>query len=263
MNKQIIGSATLYQGDCAAVLDAISAPADLVITSPPYDNQRTYEAGPINWPGLMKSWVNALACAPDVQLLVNLGLIHRDGELVEYWRPWVDYMRLIGWRFFAQYVWDQGDGLPGNWSGRLAPSHEFVFHFNHQPVQPTKWIKTTGRTKRPSDHGLTKKDGTTSRISSPDKCGQPYKIADSVIRVYREMKRDYSHPARFPVMLPEYILSSFPGQIVLDPFMGSGTTGVACANLGREFIGIELEPKYFDIACERIEAAQAQMRMFA
>lgn len=49
---------------------------------------------------------------------------------------------------------------------------------------------------------------------------------------------------------------------ILDPFMGSGTTGVACMNLGRKFIGIEIEPKYFDIACERIENAQRQQRMF-
>jgi DNA modification methylase len=50
---------------------------------------------------------------------------------------------------------------------------------------------------------------------------------------------------------------------VLDPFMGSGTTGVACMNLGRKFIGIEIEPKYFNIACERIENAQRQERLFA
>jgi DNA modification methylase len=50
---------------------------------------------------------------------------------------------------------------------------------------------------------------------------------------------------------------------ILDPFMGSGTTGVACANLGRKFIGIEIERKYFDIACERIAAAYAQGRLFA
>jgi site-specific DNA-methyltransferase (adenine-specific) len=53
------------------------------------------------------------------------------------------------------------------------------------------------------------------------------------------------------------------GEIVLDPFMGSGTIGVACANLGRQFIGIEIEKKYFDIACERIDAAYAQGRLFA
>ena len=51
--------------------------------------------------------------------------------------------------------------------------------------------------------------------------------------------------------------------VILDPFMGSGTTGVACANLGRKFIGIEIEPKYFEIACERIDNAYRQKRMFA
>jgi site-specific DNA-methyltransferase (adenine-specific) len=49
---------------------------------------------------------------------------------------------------------------------------------------------------------------------------------------------------------------------VCDPFMGSGTTGVACARLGRRFIGIEIEPKYFDIACRRIEEAQRQADLF-
>ena len=52
------------------------------------------------------------------------------------------------------------------------------------------------------------------------------------------------------------------GMTILDPFMGSGTTGVACANLGRKFIGIEIEPKYFDIACKRIEIAYQQPRLF-
>lgn len=56
---------------------------------------------------------------------------------------------------------------------------------------------------------------------------------------------------------------SAPGETVLDPFMGSGTAGVSCAQMGRKFIGIEIEPKYFDIACERIENAQRQARMFA
>ena len=58
-------------------------------------------------------------------------------------------------------------------------------------------------------------------------------------------------------------LFSNPGATVADPFMGSGTTGVACAQLGRKFIGIEIERKYFDIACERIDNAYRQQRMFA
>jgi site-specific DNA-methyltransferase (adenine-specific) len=55
---------------------------------------------------------------------------------------------------------------------------------------------------------------------------------------------------------------SLRGMTVLDPFMGSGTTGVACAKLERRFVGIELEPRYFDIACRRIEAAYRQPDMF-
>ena len=69
------------------------------------------------------------------------------------------------------------------------------------------------------------------------------------------------HPTQKPIVLMEWCLSYVEGAI-LDPFMGSGTTGVACANLGRKFIGIEIDEKYFDIACERIEAAQAQGRLF-
>jgi len=69
------------------------------------------------------------------------------------------------------------------------------------------------------------------------------------------------HPTEKPVSLMSEVVSWTRGT-VLDPFMGSGTTGVACANLGRKFIGIEKEPKYFEIACERIDAAYAQGRLF-
>ena len=56
--------------------------------------------------------------------------------------------------------------------------------------------------------------------------------------------------------------ASLPTETVLDPFMGSGTTGIACVKMGRKFIGIEIEPKYFDIACKRIEDAYRQGDMF-
>jgi DNA modification methylase len=80
----------------------------------------------------------------------------------------------------------------------------------------------------------------------------------------RAAKETGSHPHTKPVDLIEQLVAPLdPTSLaILDPFMGSGTTGVACANLGRKFIGIEIEPKYFDIACERIEAAYAQGRLF-
>ncbi len=66
------------------------------------------------------------------------------------------------------------------------------------------------------------------------------------------------HPTQKPIALMEWCLSFTDARTVLDPFMGSGTTGVACVQLGRKFIGIEIDHKYFDIACERIENAQRQ-----
>ncbi len=70
------------------------------------------------------------------------------------------------------------------------------------------------------------------------------------------------HPTQKPPQLIAWCVAMTGGD-VLDPFMGSGTTGVACVNLGRKFIGIEIEPKYFDIACRRIEEAYRQPRLFA
>lgn len=72
------------------------------------------------------------------------------------------------------------------------------------------------------------------------------------------------HPTQKPVGVMEWCLQQLPSDSkeILDPFMGSGTTGVACAKLGRKFIGIELEEKYFDIACKRIEEAYKQPDLF-
>lgn len=72
-----------------------------------------------------------------------------------------------------------------------------------------------------------------------------------------------THPTQKPVELIKWCIEFFPdADTILDPFMGSGTTGVACVKLGRKFIGIEIEPKYFDIACRRIEQAYAQPDLF-
>jgi DNA modification methylase len=82
----------------------------------------------------------------------------------------------------------------------------------------------------------------------------------AIANAYRE---DVGHPSPKPVAAMEWALDIVPkARSIVDPFMGSGTTGVACAKLGRKFIGIEIEPKYFDIACRRIESAYKQPDMF-
>ena len=76
-------------------------------------------------------------------------------------------------------------------------------------------------------------------------------------------RHDSGHPSEKPLRLMEWTLQTVKANgVVLDPFMGSGTTGVACARMGKRFTGIEREPQYFDIACERIENAYRQATMF-
>ena len=85
-------------------------------------------------------------------------------------------------------------------------------------------------------------------------------------KMHRQSVLSYSkeHPTQKPVELMEWCIShAKEASTVADPFMGSGTTGVACANMGKTFYGIEREEKYFDIACKRIEQAYAQQRLFA
>ena len=89
---------------------------------------------------------------------------------------------------------------------------------------------------------------------------------DAVARIFRlrpmNMDGGKQHPTQKPESLMRWCVQKTSG-IILDPFMGSGTTGVAAIQLGRKFIGIEREPRYFDIACERISRAQAQGTLFA
>mgnify|MGYP001371850138 CR=1 FL=1 len=86
---------------------------------------------------------------------------------------------------------------------------------------------------------------------------------DNVVRVFDAPRSepDRIHPTQKPVALMAWCVRKTTGTI-LDPFMGSGTTGVACVNLGRRFIGIEIDSEYFDIACRRIEQAYRQGDMF-
>jgi len=152
--------------DAAAVARVMGEErAALLFTSPPYGNQRAYTTGGVtDWDALMQGVFQHLDAAmrPDGQVLVNLGLIHRDSEWIPYWSGWLDWMRARGWRRFGLYTWDQGPGLPGDWNGRLAPAFEFVFHFNRQSRQankivPCKWAGTPNK-----GSGLRAADGTIS-----------------------------------------------------------------------------------------------------
>jgi DNA modification methylase len=263
--KEIIGDCTLYLGDCRDVAPELVDVCH-VVTSPPYGQQRDYGQKISDWRALVSDCLTSIPYSPVSQVLVNLGLIHRDGRVIRYWDSLIEDMEASGLRLFGWYVWDQLSGMAGDWNGRLAPSFEFVFHFNANAVAVNK-TKTTkgGKIHGP---GLVSKSGLAAAKKTHDGASvQPFKIPDSVIRTARETQggiAESQHPARFPVSFARELIEPFslPSETILDPFMGVASTGVACVKLGRKFIGIEIDEGYFNIACERIRKAYAQPDMF-
>lgn len=237
--------------------------ANLCFTSPPYGNQREYTTGGVHdWDVLMRSVFAQLPMATDGQVLVNLGLIHRDNEVIPYWDGWIDWMRTQGWRRFAWYVWDQGPGMPGDWNGRLAPAFELVFHFNRKARKPHKIVpcKFAGQDTHLRNDGtssaMRKHDGQVGDWSHAGQVTQDHRIPDSVIRLMRHkgsIGEGIDHPAVFPVALPEYLMRAYtdPGDLCYEPFSGSGTSLLAAERSGRRCYAVETAPGYVDVALTR------------
>ena len=239
--------------------------ATLLFTSPPYANQRSYTTGGVSdWDSLMQGVFGASMTVLDeaAQVLVNLGLVHREGSVIQYWNDWLSWMPAQGWRFFGWYVWDQMAPVPGDWAGRLGPRHEFIFHFNRKARKPNKTVpcKHAGSYQHLRGDGsggdLRNPDGTLGDWCHAHKPTQEYRVPDSVIPVMRQrgaIGKDIDHPAVFPVALPEFAMQSYTdvGDIVLEPFSGSGTSIIAAEQAGRRMRAVELAPAYVDVAVKR------------
>lgn len=235
-----------------------SAIATFVFTSPPYAQQRDYGAAKEkvgDWDALMQGVFAAAPVSANAQLLVNLGLVHRDGEWLPYWVGWIDWMRAQGWRRFGWYVWDQCPGLPGDWNGRPAPSHEFVFHFNREARKLHKTIESKHAGTTLGGGGLRSADGKVHAKTGAGNAIQSHRIPDSVFRVMRHKGaiQGGTHPAVFPVALVEDVLAAFtdPDELVFEPFCGSGTQVIAAEKMGRRCFGMEIDPAYVDVVCRR------------
>ena len=240
--------------DVALLLDGQRI--ERVFTSPPYDQQRTYEGGMApDWLALMDSVFSVLTPRLETaaQLFVNLGLVHRNGRVVRYWDGWLEACDRLGLPLFGWYVWDKLDGMPGDWNGRLAPAHEWVFHLTSAPERPSKTVPTKHAGKQVGS-GQRKPDGSLKAFTGAGDPIQPFKIMDSVIRLSPAKGGVKGHPAPFPVGLPEQFIEAYGGGMWFDPFTGSGTTIIAAERQGRTCYAMEIEPKYVQVCIDRWEA---------
>jgi|SRR5690625_2734748 len=230
--EEVIGDCRLILGDCLEVLPTLG-PVDAVVTDPPYG------IGIASWDhALLLDWFGEA-----LSHLGGCGAAYVFGDsltLSRFQTYWED--RGVNWS--ARIVWTYEDG-PRNSKAWTSKHEDCLFYAgpDHKLVTP----------KEPSIH----KDprwGDDRLVGDVWKCPR-------VLGNYSERS---GHKTQKPLALMELPIraSTKDGQTILDPFMGSGTTGVACVNLGRKFIGIEIDETYFDIACRRIEEAYRQPRLF-
>ena len=219
-----IGDATLYHGDCMDVMPTLQG-VDAVVTDPPYGiGYKPRKLGK-NEKRAGKTRYEGEAMTGDDKPYDPTPLLEYENLILWGGNHYANALPPAG----AWFVWDKR-GDPKFYGKTTFSDCELAWTTAGNAARMYKQIW----------NGIV-------REGEPARAGQ-----------------GRQHPTQKPIRLMEWCLTHFPdSETVLDPYMGSGTTGVACANLGRKFIGIEIERKYFDIACERIDAAYAQGRLFA
>jgi len=280
----MIGKHRLVCGDCrdhATVLRLFDGKqANLAITSPPYATQREYDPAsgfkPVP-PDEYSDWYRDTAAniaailIADGSYFLNIKEHADDGERSLYVKDLViAHRRQWGWRFVDEFCWRKTDnGVPGGWGNRFKNAWEPVFHFCRQPdikfrpkavghvsedcfdYSPNNPQSTSGsgllgtgaRGSAAGEPGAADEDGRFTGIARPS----------NVVEVKSESGQG-SHSAPFPRALVEFFVKAFSdaGDIVFDPFLGSGTTMAAAHVLGRTGYGLEISPAYCDVILRRM-----------
>jgi DNA modification methylase len=230
MRVERIGNATLYLGDCLSVLPTLGQ-VDAVITDPPY--------------GIAPNGKRRLHA-------YKTGLGRVGGN------------RAATATMYEETPWDEEPFNAEQWAAITAISeHQIVFgwrYFSEVTGKPGSVLAWDKKCKNGWDDDFSDYELAYFSKTAPDRMFRQQWMG--MLKQSRETTRE--HPTQKPLELMEWCVSQVPdASLILDPFMGSGTTGVATLALGKRFIGIETNTKYFDIALRRIDQAQRQDRLFA
>jgi DNA modification methylase len=271
---------SLYHGRCETVLPYFAADSvDLIVTSPPYADRRkkTYGGSP---PDRYVAWFLPIAeellrvLKPTGSFVLNIKEPVVNGERHTYVIELILAMRDQGWLWTEEYCWHKKNSYPGKWPNRFRDSWERCLHFTKDKkfamyqedvmVPMGDWAKTRLRNLSETD-----KQRDESRVESgfgknvSNWLGRDRAYPTNVLHMATESSNT-GHSAAFPIGLPAWFIKLFTREndLVLDPFIGSGTTAIAAKRLGRHYVGIEKEAEYYALAEKRIAEIVYQPSFF-
>ncbi len=257
-------------GDAAEVLKTLpSESVDLVFTSPPYGNnrKRTYQ-GPrydqyVEWFIPIAAELKRVL-KQDGSFVLNIKERADKGERQTYVLELILALKQQGWRWVEEYIWHKKNAYPGKWPNRFRDSWERCLHFTLSKdfkifqdavmVPIGSWATSRLGNLSKDDHKRTEpetRSGFGRKVANW--VGREMVYPTNVLHLATECS-NRGHSATFPVDLPAWFIKllTSEGDIVLDPFVGSGTTGLASLGIKRHFIGIELNAQYADLAARRL-----------
>ena len=239
---------------------------DLVVTSPPYDDLRTYNGYTFDFEEIARELKRVLKNGGVIVWIVADAT--KNGSKTGSSFKQALFFKDLGLNLHDTMIWEkEGFTAVGSLQTRYAPVFEYMFVFSKgkpKSFNPIKDRETiyAGTTI----HGtLVKKTGDKITISSTGKKIMPYGIRYNIWRINSDRSSaEWDHPAIMPVKLArDHIISwSNEGDVVLDPFMGSGTTGVACVETNRKYIGFDISEDYCKMAERRIEKRKQDLALF-
>ncbi len=243
----------LYWGDCLEVMKDISdGSIDVVITDPPYGTTAC-------------KWDSIIPLEPMWEQLKRI--IKPNGAIVmTSSQPFTTKLISSNYEMFKYIlVWNKVASV-GFLNARRQPlrlHEDIVIFYKQQPTYNPQGLKST-YIKSSRRHGKTKHDGTYGTVKNKEYYAESGNFPRSII-AFNRITHKQVHPTQKPVALMGYLIRTYTneGEVVLDFAFGSGTTGVACAKTGRNFIGIEIDPNYFSVAEKRIKVAVAQPLLFS
>ncbi len=262
---------SLLTADCLQVLRTLpDESVDLVITSPPYDGQPKYGDGE----RYAKEWFQTFflkvteeiwrVLRPSGSFVLNYRSRRSGGERGTLQFELVFWLRAQGFLFCEDFVWGKPSPPPGRFNRYLKDAVEYCFQFAKSQdwqfypehcLAPARWDANDRERRKRLAQNYVRVNEPSGQGRKRVQAGPDFVRPSTLLTFEPEFgPNPTQHPARFPIALPSFFIKLLtePGQLVVDPFGGTGTTAVAAEQLGRRWLLVELNPSYSSILAERL-----------